>query len=126
MDAETVKIIRSGVIFAIVVMLTLFLIGRLFSRSSDTTVVYLIYADWCPACQQLKPVWESLKPRYGEHMRELNSDNTTELNAFRKRYNVDIIGYPTIMTIRNGQARQYTGSRDPASMEKLVSEKCCI
>lgn len=47
--------------------------------------VLVVYADWCPSCQQLKPTLAFLNEKYNGRIRFLRFDITTERSAARSK-----------------------------------------
>jgi thiol-disulfide isomerase/thioredoxin len=47
--------------------------------------VLVVYADWCPSCQQLKPTLAFLNEKYRDRIRFLRFDITTEQSAARSK-----------------------------------------
>ena len=56
-------------------------------------LVAVIYAEWCPMCQQLKPVLALINERYNGKIRFIRLDMTSETTAAeakRKAYNAGL------------------------------------
>lgn len=94
-------------------------------RDSETPIVIgKIYANWCGACNALKPEWEkmrkilSLKRRPLEWVEIEESEVKEKLSELKKKYGVDVsyTGYPTIFTIKDGQVKYYNGDRSAHKM----------
>lgn len=73
---------------------------------SNNIVVTLYYADWCPYCQRMKPVWNRVK-----------SENQTPWMIFREvdgdvQDTPGISGYPTVRAVVSGVTYQYPGGAD--------------
>ena len=47
--------------------------------------VLVVYADWCPSCQQLKPTLAFLNEKYNGRIRFLRFDITSERSADRSK-----------------------------------------
>jgi thiol-disulfide isomerase/thioredoxin len=54
--------------------------------------VLVVYADWCPSCQQLKPTLALLNERYSGKIRFVRFDITSELTATRSRERAEKLG----------------------------------
>ena len=58
----------------------------------NNTVVAVILADWCGACQQFKPIWKSTTEKYisnlTEHQKkkEIDISNYSRFNCSRIKY----------------------------------------
>jgi thioredoxin-like negative regulator of GroEL len=75
-------------------------------NDADNVIVAVIVADWCGACQQFKPIWESTINNY------LSSQSTKQKNkklilatiqdTTTHEFNIhDIRGFPTIRVIKD-------------------------
>lgn len=89
-------------------------------------VVYgRIYAEWCGACQALKPTWEKVTMVVGDKSVDFSAEDIEleERNAeFIKTYNIPlptVNGYPTIFKLRakGGTIELF---EDERSVDKLV------
>ena len=87
--------------------------------------VVLIYANWCPHCQTMKPEWNEMKNRIGTDIETIeieDSDFDKDMklqdieNSRLNGEHVNIIGYPTMFKIQNGHADYYGGSRNASDM----------
>lgn len=79
-------------------------------------VITLYYADWCPHCTRMKPVWAKVK-----------RDSQTPWMVFRE---VDgdqedtpgISGFPTIRAVVSGVTYQYSGGADYTKLKNWVDK----
>ena len=73
--------------------------------------VVLIYANWCPHCQVMKPEWNEATEEMEENVKVVNIESNdllqyqNMLNAHRAHSN----GYPTIYAFRPGEEPHYYG-----------------
>ena len=97
------------------------------SEPEDTVV--LIYANWCPHCQAMKPEWNELKNQLGStaetiEIEDSDFDKDIKLhNIENQKLNGDkiqIYGYPTMFKIHNGHADYYGGNRTATEMYNWV------
>jgi thiol-disulfide isomerase/thioredoxin len=97
------------------------------SEPEDTVV--LIYANWCPHCQAMKPEWNELKNQLGStaetiEIEESDFDKDMKLhNIENQKLNgekIEIYGYPTMFKIHNGHADYYGGNRTATEMYNWV------
>jgi thiol-disulfide isomerase/thioredoxin len=81
--------------------------------------LFVIYADWCHFCQELKPIWKELfiiskNKNYG--IGAINSD--------KEKVSVNMMGvsgFPTIIEIKkNGKMKEYTGKRNLIDLKKKL------
>jgi thiol-disulfide isomerase/thioredoxin len=91
---------------------------------SKGTVFVLVYADWCPHCTSVKPIWMKLTKELNTKNRkifELNENQTEIFKEFTGKY--PISGYPTIFYIKNGVAEEYKGDREEKEIKKFILSK---
>jgi thiol-disulfide isomerase/thioredoxin len=106
----------------------------------DTTVVGILYADWCPHCKEMIPADKKTTGKWDETLRliEQRAPNTRvrhiqleeanmekDLPLLNARYKVDLNtegGYPTIFKIRNGVAHKFDREREPNAIAGWVAE----
>jgi thiol-disulfide isomerase/thioredoxin len=53
----------------------------------------VVYADWCPSCQRLKPTLALLNERYRGKIRFLRFDITSEQTAERSKEQAEKLGF---------------------------------
>lgn len=63
--------------------------GRLLSKAGNPMVVDF-YADWCPPCRQMKPLFESFAQKYGNDI-DFVSINVDEQQDLAAAYGVESI-----------------------------------
>jgi thiol-disulfide isomerase/thioredoxin len=94
----------------------------------EETVV-LIYANWCPHCQSMKPEWNEMKNLLGPMVEtiEIEDSDFDKDNKLRNIENlklngdkIDVNGYPTMFKIKNGRAEYYGGTRTATEMYNWV------
>lgn len=106
----------------------------------DTTVVGILYADWCPHCKEMIPADKKTTGKWDETLRlieqrapnarvrhiQLEEANMErDLPRLNARYKVDLNtegGYPTIFKIRNGVAHKFDREREPTVIANWVAE----
>jgi thiol-disulfide isomerase/thioredoxin len=88
--------------------------------NGDETVVALYSADWCPHCQDYKPMWGKMKgsgvatTKSGRRVRFVDVDSTDGAHPSSKEYGVE--GYPTVIAISASGHKQLSR---PTTMEEL-------
>ena len=88
--------------------------------NGDETVVALYSADWCPHCQEYKPMWGKMKgsgvatTKSGKKVRFVDVDCTDGAHPSSKEYGVE--GYPTVIAISASGHKQLSR---PTTMEEL-------
>ncbi|KAF6022951.1 hypothetical protein EB796_018743 [Bugula neritina] len=81
----------------------------------------MFYAHWCPACQSLKPTWESFAKQWSE-------DLSISVGAVDINKNSDLSGQflvfqlPTIFHIKDGVVRLYTRARSQDAFVNWVND----
>lgn len=112
--------VLAAVPLAVVILIIVYLIYLL---HRPKRYVYLIFADWCGACQRFKPTWNALKtsdPVAAEKMIEINADDKANVEAFSATYNYEIYGYPTIVAVQGKSVEKYTGTRTLEDLRKFI------
>ncbi len=95
-------------------------------KGTDSFVLY--YAEWCPHCKEVKPIFKSWGADKGSvqvngktvfvSMVEADAAGSKEKMAGK-----NIRGYPTIMLEKaNGQVMEYSGSRDEAGWMEFLKK----
>lgn len=76
------------------------------------------YAPWCPACKNLAPTWELLAKWAGNGKISVAKIDVTTAPALSGRFFVTAL--PTIFHVKDGEFRQYRGSRNLESLQEFV------
>lgn len=77
----------------VVAILGLWQVSAVSQTRETKPLVAVIYAEWCPMCQQLKPVLVLINERYNGKVRFLRLDMTSETTAAeakQKAYNAGL------------------------------------
>jgi len=99
--------------------------------SADNVTLLFIYHDKCGHCHSFNPTWNKLYNKY--HGKKINSKNvscyrigndTNEglWNSVSTQYKVN--GFPTIMTIDQNGATEYSGPRNELEIWDSHVQKC--
>ncbi|GFT32527.1 thioredoxin-related transmembrane protein 1 [Nephila pilipes] len=79
------------------------------------------YAPWCPACQQLQPLWKEFA-EWSDDLGIKVGDVEVTLNpGLSGRFMIAAL--PTIFHVKDGVFRQYRGARDKDSFISFIEEK---
>ena len=95
--------------------------------NSSSKKFVLFYADWCPHCTNLKPVWNEVASSFNTNDKKMISVNlaekTNESNDIRDKYNIK--SFPTMLLLNNDNStiEEYKGNRDKTSIESYASKK---
>uniref|UniRef100_A0A8C6RBW7 Thioredoxin-related transmembrane protein 1 n=1 Tax=Nannospalax galili TaxID=1026970 RepID=A0A8C6RBW7_NANGA len=84
-------------------------------------IVFLSYAPWCPACQNLQPEWESFA-EWGEDLEvKVAKVDVTEQTGLSGRFIITAL--PSIYHCKDGEFRRYLGPRTKKDFINFISEK---
>ena len=94
-------------------------------KTKDESTIVLIYANWCPHCQTMKPEWNEMKNRLGMDIETIEIEDSDfdkdmkirdiEDNKLKGEH-IEIMGYPTMFKVHNGHTDYYNGSRNASDM----------
>ena len=96
-------------------------------KTKDESTIVLMYANWCPHCQTMKPEWNEMKNRLGMDIETIeiedsDFDKDTKIRDIEdnklKGEHIEIMGYPTMFKVHNGHTDYYGGSRTASEMIK--------
>ncbi|XP_004517366.1 thioredoxin-related transmembrane protein 1 isoform X2 [Ceratitis capitata] len=79
------------------------------------------FAPWCPACKNLAPTWERFAKNaehLGVHVAKIDVTTSPSLSG---RFFVTAL--PTIYHVKDGEFRQYRGSRDGDALMLFIKDK---
>ena len=112
--------IKLAIVILCVIVLVIF-IARYMSRPTHVTMI-LFYADWCGACRAVKPTWDELKTELSNEVifEDINEKDTALFEAKQEEYKTEVMGFPTILIINNGEIEKYQGSRDKESIKAHI------
>ena len=79
-------------------------------------LVLVVYADWCPLCQSLKPVLVLMNDRYRGQIHYVLLDVTTEATTAKSRAQAQSLGLEKFFD-RNFATTSLVVIRDPAGHE---------
>ena len=79
-------------------------------------LVLVVYADWCPMCQSLKPVLVLMNDRYRGQIHYVLLDVTTEATTAKSRAQAQSLGLEKFFD-RNFATTSLVVIRDPAGHE---------
>lgn len=83
----------------------------------NSIVVGLHYVDWCGYCKRMRPVWDKVRDELSgpEYSGITFVENNEDL-----RPTPGVVGYPTIIRMRNGKAEQYAGRADGEQLKDFI------
>ena len=104
-------------------------------KAVNTNSVVLFFADWCPHCQVMKPVYERVsrglkagdlknvhftKMDYAKHGEEVTHENIGK-ERFGAGVHTAIKGFPTILFFsKQGDSEMYAGGPDPENLSSAI------
>lgn len=116
----TLDNVKKSMPLACAIIIGVIVLIWLYNRVSRPREVYLIYADWCPACTNFQPTWEMLKQQHPGQLKEINSDNKEQLYAFKTKHGIEIEGFPTIVAVGPKGVEKFSGKRTPESLKQFI------
>ncbi len=79
--------------------------------------ITLHYTEWCPACKNIKPIWDAAKASLSDRMKFIELDEDIVKTE-------GIMGYPTIRLVdERGVRRQYNGPADLVTLRNWMLEQ---
>ncbi|XP_066535987.1 thioredoxin-related transmembrane protein 1 isoform X3 [Hoplias malabaricus] len=79
------------------------------------------FAPWCPACQQLQPVWNEIAELAEDLGINIAKVDVTEQPGLSGRFIITAL--PTIYHCKNGVFRRYQGTRTKDDILSFIEEK---
>ena len=103
-----------------------FSVDKLVPTGNEASFV-MFYADWCPHCQNAKPVVKELSEELKENNSKVNNRkvriiqvNCEEEQELAKKY--DISGYPTFKLLNGKEIVEYEGGVDKEQFMDFLKE----
>jgi thiol-disulfide isomerase/thioredoxin len=122
MKASTKNLLIGAVVVALLVGAVLYA-RRAFSEGfadGSLPTFTLYYANWCPHCKTVKPLYEQWMKKNGNTM-SVNGKTVSLAIVEEKEKNpsdkAPVKGYPTFILNNGGQYTECRGSRDPSGWE---------
>ena len=94
-------------------------------QSGDGANFYMVYADWCPHCQAVKPMMTQLRSTIGQKLKGKNV--SIELLDGESKSPMlsqlpEVKGFPTFFLKKGGDVTEYKGPRDETSILDFLSK----
>ena len=89
-------------------------------EQSSKPVILDVYADWCPPCQMMVPIFEELEREYSSKyvFAKLNVDESRDLSI-----NLGISSIPTFIFFKDGKiATKAVGFKSKQEMEDIIQK----
>lgn len=88
-------------------------------------IIINFWADWCPASNRFKPMWDNFKSSANQKFPELqvkdvNVKKDNELAKYAS--NVGVEGYPTVVLLNKNKIHQLVGNRSVKDIENFVNK----
>ena len=83
--------------------------------NKDKASFVMFYADWCPHCQNAKPIVNDLKEEVSNDKQLNNSVDIVNINCEEEKElagKYKISGYPTFKLIKDSEVVEYEGGAD--------------
>jgi thiol-disulfide isomerase/thioredoxin len=78
--------------------------------------VLVMYADWCPSCQQLKPVLALINEKYRNKIRFVRFDITSEETSAKSKEQAEKLGFADFFE-KNKERTSLVSILDPSGRE---------
>jgi thiol-disulfide isomerase/thioredoxin len=92
---------------------------------TNKPTVILAYANWCPHCESVLPIWNEVCQKYKNNssvfVTQIEEKNQN-FESFKKSHK-DINSFPTIIAIKNGKSEEFEGNRDKESMISFIEQQ---
>lgn len=89
-------------------------------EQSAKPVLLDVYADWCPPCQMMAPIFEELANEYGDKytFAKLNVDDARDISI-----QLGVSSIPTFIFFKDGKiAGKATGYKSKEEMKELIQK----
>ena len=125
------KVLYAVLVIFVVVMLSLFIWNVVRRRDAVKPItkidngIVLVKASWCGYCKRLEPTWKKLKKENKDKsFYEYDIDqNRSLIEKFDKKDNgIKIVGFPTIILIKNKVPKKFEGKNDFDTINKFINE----
>lgn len=102
------------------------------TQKANKNAIVLVYADWCPHCQTMKPEWNEMKNRLGANIETIEIEDSDFDKDMKIREiedsklngeHLEIFGYPTMFKIHNGRADYYGGNITVDAMTEWANSR---
>ncbi len=90
------------------------------AKEEQSALVLEFWAEWCGACQQMEPVYESVAENYGDEVffGKVNVDDNREAAS-----EFDVKSIPTIVFLKDGKlVDKVIGALSEAQLEEKIDE----
>jgi thiol-disulfide isomerase/thioredoxin len=90
-----------------------------YTGQPSSSTIMLFFADWCPHCKKVKPIWENLRDKLdGKNIvfKEIDCSND---NPLKDKYTIS--GYPTFILInKNNKPVYFDGNPTQENLEAFI------
>lgn len=116
--------VKYGMILLVVaVILFWFLRSRTEGFDSGANTFTLYYADWCPHCKTVKPVFADWSKNGSVQVKGQTVFTTMVEEASIKDKSVPVKGYPTMLLKKaDGSYVEFSGDRSPQGWESWLAQ----
>jgi thiol-disulfide isomerase/thioredoxin len=98
--------------------------------SNQDAVIFLYYADWCPACKKAKPKWDEFKSQYDGQMvgnykllfKEVDCTNNEDKEVAAQIQENNINGFPTIQMVVAGNTVNFDAAVTKENLQQFVEQ----
>lgn len=108
---------KTGCCIIILLLLLIIFMSCTENMQPTRTIVELHYADWCPHCQVMKPIWQQTKANINSRYPDILFREIDE----QKTPTPGISGIPTIRLInQSGKTYKYPGGPNAEKLQAWI------
>jgi len=114
--------------YLLILLASIALLGALFYMSyssegfEDSPSFTMYYADWCPHCKTVKPIFEEWKKNGSMTVNGKEVRLSMVESSDNKDKSVPVKGFPTFLLKTGGAYKEFSGDRTPSGWESWLKE----
>lgn len=97
--------------------------GGIQRNAGSKLVVVYFFADWCPECKKVEPVWEKMRSEQESSPDVAHYRVDVNENEFATEY-YNVVSMPTFILFRNGSKIERLVGGDVEALKSLITRHC--